>query len=94
MNKPLSEKEKLLTMLTEIYDQLEELGSVLEASFSDLRISLNRNEQEKLTVPVQKLSDIEDKIANVIQYEEISDSDLNQVSKPLKLELGLSLQLK
>ncbi|WHY75843.1 hypothetical protein QNH20_17150 [Neobacillus sp. WH10] len=94
MNKPLSEKEKLLTMLTEIYDQLEELGSVLEASFSDLRINLNRHEQEKLTVPVQKLSEIENKIANVIEYEEISDSDLNQVPKPLKLELGLSLQLK
>jgi len=81
-------------MLTEIYDQLEELGSVLEASFSDLRISMNKDEQEKLTVPVQKLSDMENKIANIIQYEESSDSNLNQVPKPLKLELGLSLQLK
>ncbi|MFJ7725589.1 hypothetical protein ACIQXV_05415 [Neobacillus sp. NPDC097160] len=88
MNKPLSEKEKLLTMLTGIYDQLEELESVLEASFSDLRNSLNREEQGKLTVPVQKLSDIEKKIANVNQSEEISDSSLNQVSKSLKLELG------
>ncbi len=37
MNKPLSDKEKLLSMLTEIYDQLEELELVLEASFSDHR---------------------------------------------------------
>jgi len=90
MNKPLSEKEKLLTMLTEIYDQLEELESVLEASFSDLRMSLKRDEQEKFIVPVQKLSEIENKIANDNHYEGISDSNL----KPLKLELGLSLQLK
>ncbi|MFK9093421.1 hypothetical protein [Bacillus salipaludis] len=88
MNKPLSEKEKLLTMLTGIYDQLEELESVLEASFSDLRNSLNREEQGKLTVPVQKLSDMEKKIAIVNQSEENSDSSLNQVSKSLKLELG------
>ncbi|EKN69566.1 hypothetical protein BABA_09076 [Neobacillus bataviensis LMG 21833] len=83
MNKPLSEKEKLLTMLTEIYDQLEELESVLEASFSDHRINLNREQQEKISVPVQMLSDMEYKIAN-----DLPDSNLNQIPKPLKLELG------
>jgi YesN/AraC family two-component response regulator len=90
MNKPLSEKEKLLTMLTEIYDQLEELESVLEASFSDLRTSLNQEEQEKLTIPVQKLSAIENKIENHNATQDILDeySDNNQVAKALKLELG------
>ena len=90
MNKPLSEKEKLLTMLTEIYDQLEELESVLEASFSDLRSSLNQEEQEKLTLPVQKLSAIENKIENQSATQGILDeySDNNQVAKALKLELG------
>ena len=90
MNKPLSEKEKLLTMLTEIYDQLEELESVLEASFSDLRSSLNQEEQEKLTIPVQKLSAIENKIENQSATQGILDeySDNNQVAKALKLELG------
>ncbi|MEH7301528.1 MULTISPECIES: hypothetical protein [Neobacillus] len=90
MNKPLSEKEKLLTMLTEIYDQLEELESVLEASFSDLRSSLNQEEQEKLTLPVQKLSAIENKIENQSATQDIVDeySDNNQVAKALKLELG------
>ena len=90
MNKPLSEKEKLLTMLTEIYDQLEELESVLEASFSDLRSSLNQEEQEKLTIPVQKLSAIENKIENQSATQDIVDeySDNNQVAKALKLELG------
>ncbi|HLO10752.1 MAG TPA: hypothetical protein VK190_00700 [Pseudoneobacillus sp.] len=90
MNKPLSEKEKLLTMLTEIYDQLEELESVLEASFSDLRSSLNQEEQEKLTIPFQKLSAIENKIENQSATQDIVDeySDNNQVAKALKLELG------
>jgi YesN/AraC family two-component response regulator len=90
MNKPLSEKEKLLTMLTEIYDQLEELESVLEASFSDLRTSLNQEEQEKLTIPVQKLSAIENKIENQSATQDILDgySDNKQVAKALKLELG------
>ena len=83
MNKPLSEKEKLLTMLTEIYDQLEELESVLETSFSDHRIILNREQQEKISAPVQRLSDMEYKIAN-----DLPDSNLNQIPKPLKLELG------
>ncbi|WP_413309231.1 hypothetical protein AA0X95_12260 [Bacillus sp. 1P10SD] len=90
MNKPLSEKEKLLTMLTEIYDQLEELESVLEASFSDLRYSLNQEEQEKLTIPVQKLSAIEKKIENPSVTQGILDeyTENNQVAKALKLELG------
>lgn len=77
-------------MLTEIYDQLEELESVLEASFSDLRYSLNQEEQEKLTIPVQKLSAIENIIENQSAAHGILDeySDNNQVAKALKLELG------
>ena len=59
MNKPSSEKEKLLTMLTEIYDQLEELESVLEASFSDHRIRLNKEELNKISVPEKRLSMME-----------------------------------
>ncbi|CAH2715780.1 hypothetical protein BACCIP111895_02964 [Neobacillus rhizosphaerae] len=90
MNKPISEKEKLLTMLTDIYDQLEELESVLEASFSDLRISLNKVEYENLTGPVQKLADM-DIILNHIHpifTDKNIDTSPNQVLKTLKLELG------
>jgi hypothetical protein len=87
MNKPLSEKEELLTRLTDIYDQLEELESVLEASFSDHRISLNREEQEKFTVPVQRLSEIGEKIAPYTT-KELSDCNRGHGSKSLKLELG------
>lgn len=47
MTRPTHEKEKLVTMLTEIYDQLEELELVLESSFSDLRMCLNNEELKK-----------------------------------------------
>jgi len=90
MKKPLSEKEKMLTMLTEIYDQLEELESVLEASFTYQRRSLTNGEKEKLTVPNQQLLEFEKKIFTPIStsYEEVSSTNLSQVSKSLKLELG------
>lgn len=91
MNKPQSEKEKLLTMLTEIYDQLEELESVLEASFSDLRFNLNWQEQEKLTKPMQKLTVVENKleVQNGLQLgtDEYGEK-INPVANSLKLELG------
>lgn len=90
MNIPMSEKEKMLTMLTEIYDQLEELESVLEASFSEHRLLLNNEEQDKITVTRHRLADIEGKSAEIslITYEEILDPNLGTVPKSLKLELG------
>ncbi|WP_026573239.1 hypothetical protein [Bacillus sp. UNC438CL73TsuS30] len=89
MNKPMSEKEMLLTMLTDIYDQLEELESVLEASFSDLRNSLVEDEHNKLTMPKQKLSAIEEEMGNLFP-DTCNHTDLkqNHVSGRLKLELG------
>ncbi|OIK17091.1 hypothetical protein BIV60_00770 [Bacillus sp. MUM 116] len=89
MNKPMSEKEKLLTMLTDIYDQLEELESVLEASFSDLRISLEEEEHNKMTVPKQRLSAIEEEMGHLIP-DICNNTELkqNHGSGRLKLELG------
>ncbi|MEH7117910.1 hypothetical protein V7128_10885 [Neobacillus vireti] len=90
MTIPMSEKEKMLTMLTEIYDQLEELESVLEASFSDHRVHLNSKEQEKLTSTRNRLLDIDGKSGrmNPLSHEEILDCTLGAVPKSLKLELG------
>ncbi|MEH7331341.1 hypothetical protein V7161_01645 [Neobacillus drentensis] len=90
MNKPMSEKEKLVLMLTEIYDQLEELDSVLEASFSDLRISLNKEEQSKINDSALKLSFIENKIdqVNLAFFENSLESSKNPAAKRLELELG------
>ncbi|MEH7415122.1 hypothetical protein V7266_07545 [Neobacillus drentensis] len=90
MNIPMSEKEKMLTMLTEIYDQLEELESVLETSFSDHRLYMNSEEQEKLSLTIHRLSDIGGRSAQVNpkNYEEIIDSNLGPVPNSLKLELS------
>ena len=92
MNKPLSDKEKLISMLTEIYDQLEELEVVLEASFSDMRNSLDREEQDKVTVIKQKLCGLEKSIdtvnANAISNLELNCSNPNHISKALQLEMG------
>ncbi|ETI70024.1 hypothetical protein [Neobacillus vireti] len=90
MNKSLADKEKLLIMLTGIYDQLEELESVLEASFSEQRVRLKKEEQGKLMKPIQKIAFVENTInkINPIYNEENPDFNPNQLSKSLKLELG------
>ncbi len=75
-------------MLTGIYDQLEELESVLEASFSDLRTSLNREEEQKLVEPVQRLSELERKCASTDPFADGEFSDSTLSHQPLKLELG------
>jgi hypothetical protein len=90
MNKPLSDKENLISMLTGIYDQLEELEVVLEASFSDLRKSLDKEESTKIKESKQKLKVIEHIIdnENSISDFDINGSNPNLVSRALQLELG------
>jgi hypothetical protein len=90
MNKPLSDKETLISMLTEIYDQLEELEVVLEASFSDLRKNLDKDEQAKLIVSKQKLKGLEKSIdlVNSISNIEITSANPNHLSGALQLEMG------
>lgn len=90
MNKPISDKEKLLTMLTEIYDQLEELESVLEVSFSEHRTNLYESELGKITESKQRLVNIETesyKLDTCRNKPELS-SNPGQAIKPLKLEIG------
>ena len=91
MNKPLSDKEQLMSMLTEIYDQLEGLEVVLEASFSDLRKSLDKDEQAKLSASKLKLQGLErtiDKIHTITLETTGNHSNPNHVSRALQLELG------
>jgi hypothetical protein len=83
-----SPQEKLLTMLTEIYDQLEELEEVLEHSFTDLRGSLYQQQAHRLDKNEAALTNLEDSFhdqnnvnTNIIEFPQ------NQ-KKALKLELG------
>lgn len=86
MNKSLPEKEKLLSMLTEVYDQLEELELVLEASFSDLRHSLNYDELNKIITTELRLSNIEKELDKINQDDTGKNS--TPVTRSLKLEMG------
>jgi hypothetical protein len=90
MNIPMSEKEKMLSMLTEICNQIEELESVLEASFTDYRLILKSKEQEKIKETIQRLSEAEvkSKLENSLSSEEILGSSIGTVPQSLKLELG------
>jgi hypothetical protein len=95
INSSMPEKEKLLSMLTEIYDQLEELEIVLEASFSDLRIQMNNEELNKLSAPVQRLSKLEEELDKINPT--TNDAYLEQnysVTKALKLEMGFWLPIE
>lgn len=78
VNKNMSDHDTLIMTLTEIYNQLEELDSVLEASFSDLRSSLKHEELNKLNKPKLKLIKLEKECAK----------QSSQSIKRLQLELG------
>jgi hypothetical protein len=88
MNSSLPEKEKLLSMLTEVYDQLEELEIVLEASFSDLRIQMNNEELLKLTAPVQKLHKLEKELDRINPTSDEATEHNSSIARALKLEMG------
>ncbi len=65
MNEPMTDKERLLAMLTGIYEQLEELDSVFQASFSEQRIRLKQDEYKKITVPRKRISNIVNKLGKI-----------------------------
>lgn len=62
MNKEYNEKGTLLSKLSEIYDQLEELETILESSFSEQRSSLQHDMLEKISAPKQKMNYMENKL--------------------------------
>jgi hypothetical protein len=64
MNKSLTEKEELISSLSKIYDQLEELELALVASFSKQRTRLNKEELGKIFIAVNRLSLIEEELAH------------------------------
>ncbi|OLS40274.1 hypothetical protein [Bacillus sp. MRMR6] len=87
MDKAIPDKEKLLSMLTDIYDQLEDLELVLEASFSDLRNKLNDEELSKISKSENRLSNIEKSIERINENSGELESH-KQVTRELKLEMG------
>jgi ferritin-like metal-binding protein YciE len=90
MNMSLPEKEMLLSMLTEVYDQLEELEQVLEASFSDLRNNLNNQELDKISSTEIRISRLEKEIESIGPSSDDTEKEMNRssVTRALKLEMG------
>jgi predicted RNase H-like nuclease (RuvC/YqgF family) len=92
MNKPTTEKEKLLMIFSEMNDQLAELESILKKSFSDLHKDLIREEEDRLSLSETRISLLE---KNLAQEEVFMDEKTkyplgkNQ-SVGLKFELGFN----
>ncbi|AZU63114.1 hypothetical protein [Neobacillus mesonae] len=84
-----TEKGKILSMLEEIHGQLEELESVLEDSFSDHRNKLNMTEREKIFHTANKLSIMENKVAQLdLHSQEEQEIVYNQSPKVQNLNLA------
>lgn len=81
-------QEKLLTMLTEIYDQLEELEAVLENSLTDLRGNLYQQHSASMTLSEEKLNCIEQAYNDEFFVNQIKSDNYQNRKQALKLELG------
>ncbi|WP_264738375.1 hypothetical protein [Cytobacillus firmus] len=86
MQGKMVEKDELLAMLTEIYDQLEELENVLESNLSGLRQDWYYEQSEKLEVCESRLEAIEEDMT-VIRSEADNIENAKR-SAGMKLELG------
>lgn len=89
MNSSFSDKDRLLSKLAGIYDQLEELDEALKASFSELRIELDQRERDKLLDSAEKITKLE-RIADqmFLNGEMVQNSLSHHSAKSLKLEMG------
>jgi hypothetical protein len=87
MSEPKSQKEHLLMMLTEIYDQLEEMEVVLQTSFSDLRFYMDNKEMDKLVMPARKISALEHEKEMLLGEGRLGQGNL-QHARPTELKFG------
>ncbi|MCH6268523.1 MULTISPECIES: hypothetical protein [Neobacillus] len=89
MNSSFSDKDRLLSKLAGIYDQLEELDEALKASFSELRIELDQREQDRLLDSAEKITKLERITDQMLLNGEMVQNPLSHHSaKSLKLEMG------
>jgi hypothetical protein len=90
MKESISQKEKLLMMMTEIYNQLEELESMLEVSFTEVRDNWIEEEKSRIAKPCKKISSLEAKLADENVENTKDQNTHSQKSASLKLELGMN----
>ncbi|MGD6845099.1 hypothetical protein ACQCVH_21600 [Bacillus infantis] len=87
MMKHTSQKEELLHMLNEIYDQLEELDAALETSLSKFRGQMAEEHQQKMIYCESRLSKAE-KGFQEIGKKDGRDRKMTGGNDSIKLELG------
>jgi hypothetical protein len=94
MNEPLFEKDNVLTALSEINHQLEELETTLGESFSDLRSQWYCAEKQRLSACEQKISSLEN-LTGIIDENKAFNWEYNHYSilnEPAALRKKLGFQ--
>jgi agmatine/peptidylarginine deiminase len=89
MNKPITDKEKLLMIFSEMNDQLAELDSVLKKSFSDLHKDLIREEEVKLSLSENRISLLEKSLT----HEDTAFAEKTKYPIGKKQSVGLKFEL-
>lgn len=89
MDKKIIAKEELLSMLTEISDQLEELEGILETSLSKARQNVRNDYSAKIIACEEKMTALENEAANTLKENE-EHGNPGKLHRPtsMKLELG------
>lgn len=92
MKKYDNAKEELISRLTEIYNQLEELENTLDTSFSDMRNNMQMDAAEQISNCTNRIKHLE---AEALYYE-IKNQKMDTKEGPqrqpsIKLEFGYKL---
>ncbi|WNS73994.1 hypothetical protein RRV45_13825 [Bacillus sp. DTU_2020_1000418_1_SI_GHA_SEK_038] len=92
MKKNVSAKEELINMLSEIYNQLEELETALDSNFSGIRNALQMDCSDHLSSCTDRMQALETEIAYYQAKSGKADGKESTQRQPsIKLELGYKL---
>ncbi|HYK74542.1 MAG TPA: hypothetical protein VEV44_15715 [Pseudoneobacillus sp.] len=81
-------KDKLISMLTEIYGQLEELESVLDSSLVDLRSNMQQHQLDQVDKNEEKIIRFEKAMSEQSFASKEHNETYQNIPSALKLELG------
>lgn len=82
-------KEALLTMLNDLYNQLDEVEEAIQTTFSGLGSEWTSGELQKIAVFEQRIEQLEQKTAEICFEGAAEREQIANCSQPvLKLELG------
>ena len=91
MKKNNSAKEELVNMLSEIYQQLEELENALDSSFSGIRKQWHDENTDQLSACKERIDRLESEAILHNAAGKAADRDGFQRQGSMKLELGYKL---